>query len=39
MNVNFLVDSNTYICGHWWHWTGSSWSLPFGDHKRAKAPI
>lgn len=39
MNVNFLVDPNTYICGRWWHWTGSSWILSFGDYKCAKAPI
>jgi hypothetical protein len=39
MNVNFLVDNNTLVCGRWWHWTGSSWVLSFGDYKCARAPL
>jgi hypothetical protein len=30
-NIDFTVDSNTYVCGRWWHWTGSTWILPYGD--------
>jgi hypothetical protein len=39
MNVDFLVDNNTYVCGRWWHWTGSAWVLTFGDYTCAKAPL
>jgi hypothetical protein len=31
MNLDVTVDANTYVCGRWWHWTGSSWILPYGD--------
>ena len=29
--LNVTVDANTYVCGRFWHWNGSSWTLPFGD--------
>jgi hypothetical protein len=38
-NFDFLVDPSTYICARWWHWTGSSWILTFGDYKCVKAPL
>jgi hypothetical protein len=31
LNLNVTVDPNTYVCGRFWKWNGSSWILPYGD--------
>ena len=31
LNLNVNVDPNTYVCGRFWRWTGTSWILPYGS--------
>ena len=30
-NVDFWVDSNTYVCGRFWEYKNGAWYLTFGD--------
>jgi hypothetical protein len=36
LDMHVIVDPNTFVCGRWWHWNGTSWILPYGDWRCIK---